>query len=48
MPVVGYLVDCAHSKHKHLSLKSAEKIAVELNPIGHSYTPLFKTHKNIF
>lgn len=37
MPVVGYLVDCAHSKHKHLSLKSAEKIAVELNPIGHSH-----------
>lgn len=37
MPVVGYLVDCAHSKHKHLSLKSAERIAVELNPIGHSH-----------
>ncbi|XP_071151244.1 uncharacterized protein [Mytilus edulis] len=36
MPVVGYLIDCAHSQHKHLPVHMAEKLAVELNPIGHS------------
>lgn len=36
MPVVGYLIDCAHSQHKHLPRHMAEKLAVELNPIGHA------------
>ncbi|XP_076111429.1 uncharacterized protein LOC143079751 [Mytilus galloprovincialis] len=37
MPVVGYLIDCAHSQHKHLPVHMAERLAVELNPIGHSH-----------
>lgn len=46
MPVVGYLIDCAHSQHKHLPVHMAEKLAVELNPIGHSHNSNHHHHEN--